>query len=1382
MITVKSRYLVQTMVTVFGLLLAMSSAFAVDEPPGLVGRWDFDDGTGKDLSGNGNNAQLGNAEVYALGDGKRCIMLMPDTGPIQIPATEDSRLALKRGTVSLWLNVGWSDSTYVLDSSNQALRFRLYRRHLMPRFISEDGFKYRDFLGLDWTNYDMRDNAFYPHPDAAVHDAQWHMLTLAYDDLGRRIIGWRDGQLIHVADLSAIDMKPLKREGFEGYATGKGFVGFIDDLRIYDRILSDGEVRRMYDSTYATYEGRRDMNPQDKKLEIYNFREEDRTLYNAWLQHSPITDPGGTDILKRIVVESKNSTVENAAVELSAAVESALGFKPSTVRAPTSDPQVILGTAETSSWIRRHADKLSLDRIEDDGFVIKSIDDGGKKTLVIAGAVPAGVIFGTFDLIRRIETGQDPIDLDVLENPNVPIRMINHWSSFRGSLGDDWRGGDFNSIYSWEELRTGDTKRIRDWVRLLASAGWNGICPSNINWDYRNNYLDHLDEVETLAGILRDFGMRLYWSPSYMLALKQETADQLYARVPDFGGYMLKMSSEAQYGNPRPPMVNRIADTLAPYGGHCLLRTFTYTSRLGGVRYVNILPHNTYAHEDGNYRRNVVLMPKGSHVDWDFWAPMSSLEGAFQKNLSGSELCVDKIWPASWIEKWKWWFQQDHYYKGPGSLNKFDVDCIMGVAMMETAPAWTTTPLNMVNYYGLGRLAWNPDLAVAEIYDDWAQQTFGNDPQVVDTVTRILLISDDVIRKLYQYRGYRGTFVMEANSKVPYSMSERGMGTSTPELGAQILQQYAPGLREVYGDPLRNEEFLAAFQVVDHDHRLSIGRTLIEDTFANLDEAIELAQQMLQLWESLEGKIDDHRYRYMRQALVMHVEETQSIRGNTSARIEELTGRNREEVLARLTSDELVRAGTYNVRHFGAVADGVTNDAPAINKTIDVCNEAGGGTVHVPTGIYAVGSIHLKSNVKLALDAGAVLQASAGAIDPRERNPNDQGLINSAAYYWEASLIWGKDLENVKIYGPGTINGSALTRSNKVPAGIGDKAIALRGCKNVEIRNLNINEGGHRAILATACQDVLIDNVTINTSRSAINLSQCSDVEIAFCHIDAVRYEDGVPVGGGDAIKLSSDLSLGNVTASKNVSVHDCFLAAGGHGLLFGSETVGPLQDYRFENIRIRHAGMAGIGITSNDGSLIDGVLFKGISMQKTYAPIFIKLSDIARVPEGTYQRGAIRNVTFENITVTESYSELAGGATSAMIWGKPDTPIENIIFKNVSIVASGGHPVTDAELKPPNNNAKRPRAVGTLPAYACYLRHVNGVRITDCEFGFEQPAGRPALVINGGARVALKNVLMPISSECSARVAIRHTAEKFSMERCASLPDVTGDISDTEY
>ena len=199
-----------------------------------------------------------------------------------------------------------------------------------------------------------------------------------------------------------------------------------------------------------------------------------------------------------------------------------------------------------------------------------------------------------------------------------------------------------------------------------------------------------------------------------------------------------------------------------------------------------------------------------------------------------------------------------------------------------------------------------------------------------------------------------------------------------------------------------------------------------------------------------------------------------------------------------------------------------------------------------------------------------------GIMDPWEPNPNGQGLMDSARHHWEASLISGKNLENVKIYGPGTLDASALTRSGKVPEGTGGKGIALKQCKNVEIRNLNIREGGHCAILATGCEDMLIDNVTIKTSRDGINLSQCRNVEVANCHIDAVRYEDGYPAGGGGAIKFGGDLSLGEAQLSENITVRNCFLTGGYNTIQFGSGTIGAFKNIRFENIRILRAGKAG--------------------------------------------------------------------------------------------------------------------------------------------------------------------------------------------------------------
>ncbi|NOR74697.1 MAG: hypothetical protein GQ525_06015, partial [Draconibacterium sp.] len=792
MIRKKLRVLIS--VIFFGFLFLNSNAQDNTVKNSLVGRWEFNDGIGKDLSGNENHAVINGTQIYSLENGESCIQLMPETGPITIPVSENSPLAISRGTICFWLNVGWTHSD-ILSFNNGAVQLKVYRGDFQVRFKGEGEFNYGSgILDYNWPKYDMREWAFYGHPRAAVHDSKWHHFAVAYDDEGKRIIGWRDGELIAVVDLSKVNAEPLKQVWLTEITTGEGFVGFMDDLRIYNRVLADSEIREIYDDKKNVFVNRFDTNPSDKTMESYKYQKEDNTLYQAWLQYNSVSNSSDKNLFKNILAESSNSTVQTAAAELKQATEKMFGFLPTINTNPISGSKVIIGTAETSAWIAKNASELGLDRIKADGFILKSIKKGSDIVLVIAGRIPAGVSFGTFDLIRRLQLGQNPEKLDVLENPKIPIRMVDHWSYFRGLYGDKWRSGSRdNSIFSWEELANGDTKLIRDWVRMMASAGWNAICPSEVNWDYRDNFLDHLDEVETLAGILRDYGMKLYWSPSYLIALDPAAADSLYSRVPDFGGYMMKLGSEKQNGDPRPQMANRIADNLKPDGGMCLIRGFVYgNSRYTPEPYRHLIPVDIFGPEDGKFRDNVILVTKGSAGDWDLSAPIPAIDGALKNTLRGTELVIDKNFPSSWVEKWKWWLEQDTYSNGPGSLNKFSVHCIMGVSMISPSPAWTDSPLNMINYYGLGRLAWNPDLSLDEIYTEWIQQTFGSDLKVVETIKNILFLSDDVARKLYMYRGYRGVWIdpgdeFMVESKTPYSINKAGIGPSSPELQKRLL-------------------------------------------------------------------------------------------------------------------------------------------------------------------------------------------------------------------------------------------------------------------------------------------------------------------------------------------------------------------------------------------------------------------------------------------------------------------------------------------------------------------------------------------------------------------------------------------------------------------
>ena len=1137
----------QVFITVFvvvALILVneLNSVMAA-EPEGLVGRWDFDDGTGTDLSGNGNHAVLGGTKIYSLGKGQACIETMSKAEPMRIPVPENSPLAMSRGTICFWLNT-ISDRSNILRYNNDAVELNTYRGCFQVRFRGENDFEYWEgILDYDWPKYDLREWAFYPHVKASVGDSEWHLFAVAYDDKAKQIVGWRDGEQIATIDLSTVNMEPLRREGLTEIRTSEDFTGYLDDLRIYNKPLTDAEISQIYNETKAIYAGRLDTNPTDKEQNIYRYQEIDDTLYKAWLQFNSPSEQYNQDLFKNIVAEGENSTVQTAGTELAQAIESMFSFKPSVSEThPVSGAtRIILGTVETSKWIHNFADELGLDRIERDGFVIKTLKEGTDVAITVAGKIPAGVIFGAFDLIRRIQLGQDPLTFDILENPKVPIRMVAHWSYFRGLFGDRWRGGGRDaSIFSWEELRTGDTKLIRDWVRMLASCGWNALCPSEINWHYRNNFLEHLDEVEKLADICRDYGIKLYWSPNYLLALDPKTADTLYTRVPDFGGYMMKLGSEKQNGDPRPPMVNRIADTLKPSGGKVLVRAFVY----GNLRYTpepyrNLIPYDLFAHEDGNFRDNVIIVPKGSPLDWDLAAPIPSLDGAIQKNLYGSELVIDKSWPVSWVKKWKWWFEQDTYRNGPGSLNKFSVDCIMGVSMISPSPAWTKSPLNAVNYYGLGRLTWNPDLTVDEIYTEWIRQTFGDDPEVLETTKTILMMLEEVTRKTYNYRGYRGIWLDSsdpgmAQVKTPYVVNKEGVGTITPALQERVLAQYAPGLREIYGDPLRGEAHLAAFHFTEHDQRLSIGRTLIQDIYANMEEGVEMAARAAKLWQTLEGKIDPHRYEYTLKTLIDYAVSVRSMTlKKWVTNFEAHTGRTRLDTLTGLTAEALAKVGTYNVRHFGAVADGKSNDADAINQAIAACNAAGGGTVFVPSGVYATSSIYLKSDVTLALDAGATFKALSDA---------------------NAALLAGENLENVNIYGPGALNGK------------GNNGITLRHCKNVKIRNLNVHSGGNAAVFVMDCDGVLVDNINIRTDQDGLNLSECRNVTVSDCRIDAVQRVYGRPVGGGTAIKFD-----GKVSSSDNITVQNCFLVNGGSVVASNTETENSSGNANFENVQIRY-------------------------------------------------------------------------------------------------------------------------------------------------------------------------------------------------------------------
>src|SRR3989441_8956695 len=383
----------------------------------------------------------------------------------------------------------------------------------------------------------------------------------------------------------------------------------------------------------------------------------------------------------------------------------------------------------------------------------------------------------------------------------------------------------------------------------------------------------------------------------------------------------------------------------------------------------------------------------------------------------------------------------------------------------------------------------------------------------------------------------------------------------------------------------------------------------------------------------------------------------------------------------------------YSVKAFGAKGDGKTLDTPALSKGIDAAAAAGGGPVYFPAGNYSSVSIHLKSNITLYLDQGATLIAANTSnnikYDPPEPNEWDK-YQDFGHSHWHNSLIWGENLTNVSILGPGMIWGKGLVRSGsqsrtqqqndalnaarasepKTPFGLpnprdsvepgwGNKAISLKLCRNVIIRDVTIWHGGHFAILATGVDNLTIDNLKIDTNRDGIDVDACRNVRISNCSVNS-PFDDG--------ICPKSSYALGYARATENVTITNCQVSGYDEGtflngsykrdyksergtfsptgrIKFGTESNGGFKNITVSNCVFDYC--RGLALEAVDGALLEDVTITNITMRDVAnCPIFLRLGSRVRGPQGT-PVGALRRISLDNVIVYNAeprYASLISG------------------------------------------------------------------------------------------------------------------------------------------
>ncbi len=530
--------------------------------------------------------------------------------------------------------------------------------------------------------------------------------------------------------------------------------------------------------------------------------------------------------------------------------------------------------------------------------------------LIILASSPAGVLYGTFHLLRHMGTGQPLDQLTAISRPANRLRMIDHWDNADGSIERGYAGQSF--LYE-NNAFTRDWDRLHDYARLLASAGFNALSINNVNVHATETLFitdAFLPDVAEIANILRKYAIRLYLSVNFAAPMEagglstadpldeavrrwwQEAAANVYRYVPDFGGFLVKADSENRpgpftYGRDHADGANMLAAALEPHGGQVIWRCFVYNCKQDWRDRTTDRARAAYDHFqplDGKFADNVMLQIKNGPLDFQVREPVSPLFGAMQQTHQLLEFQITQEYTGQQrhvcylVPQWKEILDFDTAVNdrfapvkqiASGSIWQREWNGIAAVGNVGADGNWTGHLLAQANWYGLGRLAWEPDTCAETIAREWAILVFGMDTEVVETITTMLLDSLSIYENYTSPLGI-GWMVNPNHHYGPnvdgYEYSpwgtyhyadHMGIGVDrTIATGTGYTAQYAPVNRDRY-DSLEScpDELLLFFHHVPYTHVLHSGKTVIQHIYDTHFEGAEQAAELIARWQTLEGRM-----------------------------------------------------------------------------------------------------------------------------------------------------------------------------------------------------------------------------------------------------------------------------------------------------------------------------------------------------------------------------------------------------------------------------------------------------------------------------------------------------------------------------------------------
>ena len=652
--------------------------------------------------------------------------------------------------------------------------------------------------------------------------------------------------------------------------------------------------------------------------------------YNqCWLNYHRVDNYKDADLLKGIylVKPEKSPTmavVNNARNELQTALYKIIGIKPSLIEEQSNEDKdlpsgtIILAYGNQNPY--KHL--LKLGTLEEEGFLLHQCDT---KVYVIGGSA-IGILYGCFELIRRVAMGESLRGITILEKPMNRLRMLNHWDNLDGTIERGYSGESF--FFEKEELLINN--RTTDYARMVASIGINAVVINNVNVRGRaasglitERYFDKLKE---LADLFFGYGIKLYLSVNFAAPMEigglntadpcdkqveawwRGTAKNVYERIPNFGGFLVKADSEGRpgpftYNRSHAEGANTLARALKPYDGILIWRCFVYNCQQDWRDYKTDrarAAYDNFMELDGEFEDNVILQIKNGPMDFQVREPVSPLFGGLRKTNQMLEVQIAQEYTGQQkhvcylIPMWKEILSYNTYAKDRQSTvadivsgrTYGQTNCgIAGVANTGNDYNWTGHDLAAANLYGYGRLCWNTELSSEDIMREWIKITFAHNDKVLEVLSGILRGSWLTYEKYTSPLGI-GWMVNPHHHYGPnvdgyeydkwgtYHRADRnGVGVDRTKAGTGYVTQYNEPNASIY-ESLENcpEELLLFFHHVPYDYVLKSGKTLIQHIYDTHFEGVEEVEEMIAGLHSLEGLLPEDVYLRIMERFAMQLE------------------------------------------------------------------------------------------------------------------------------------------------------------------------------------------------------------------------------------------------------------------------------------------------------------------------------------------------------------------------------------------------------------------------------------------------------------------------------------------------------------------------------